>query len=100
MIFQPDLEYPTRSPDVQKSHQSVLRYILTSFSHDIFMMLSYFFHTGFLLTHLRRQEGGMTQYDADQTAQSVAEDVAGDSGMSGTEAPLEVSEFSGRCIHV
>lgn len=28
----------------------------------------------------------MTQYDADQTAQSVAEDVAGDSGMSGTEA--------------
>lgn len=32
------------------------------------------------------KEGGMTQYDVDQTAQSVAEDVAGDSGMSGTEA--------------
>jgi hypothetical protein len=42
----------------------------------------------------------MTQYDVDQTAQSVAEDVAGDSGMSGTEASLEISDFLGRCTYI
>ena len=67
------------------------------YSNIIFQYVTHF------LTRTRvalPQEGGMTQYDADQTAQSVAEDVAGDSGMSGTEASLEISDFLGRCTYI
>ena len=77
--------------------KSPIRVCYMIYSNIIFQYVTHF------LTRTRvalPQEGGMTQYDVDQTAQSVAEDVAGDSGMSGTEASLEISDFLGRCTYI